>query len=84
MAGALPATCGCGRKRLLEAYICECELPDGCNHARPITIPPDPYFMMGDDRGALDDSRLWGPVPSQRVVDRALDTDSPASRAARR
>src|SRR5262249_21582337 len=41
-----------------------------CNLTRTITIGPDLYFMMGDNSGASDDSRYWGPVPSRAIVGR--------------
>jgi len=39
-----------------------------CDLPREITIPADSYFMMGDNRGVSADSRVWGPVPADRVV----------------
>jgi signal peptidase I len=37
----------------------------------PLTIPPDHVFVMGDNRGASNDSRSFGPVHIQQVVGRA-------------
>lgn len=31
-------------------------------------VPPDSYFFVGDNRDMSSDSRVWGPVPSQRFV----------------
>jgi signal peptidase I len=39
-----------------------------CNLEREITIPPDHYFMMGDNRGESADSREWGPAPADSIV----------------
>lgn len=45
-----------------------------CDMIEPITIPPDQYFMMGDNRGASDDSRFWGPVPEEWIIGKAFFT----------
>ena len=45
-----------------------------------ITIPPDHYFMMGDNRGASDDSRYWGPVPRDWIIGQAFFTYWPPDR----
>jgi signal peptidase I len=37
----------------------------------PLLIPPDHIFVMGDNRGASNDSRSFGPVHIQQVVGRA-------------
>jgi signal peptidase I len=46
--------------------------PPVCNLPKEITIPPDHYFMMGDNRGESDDSRFWGPVPRDWLVGRVV------------
>ena len=39
-----------------------------------ITVPAGHYFMMGDNRGASDDSRFWGPVPRDWIIGGAFVT----------
>jgi signal peptidase I len=51
-----------------------------CNLRKPITVPADDYFMMGDNRGKSDDSRLWGPVPRDWIVGEAFLTYWPPDR----
>jgi signal peptidase I len=38
----------------------------------PVTIPPDQYFMMGDNRDNSQDSRYWGFLPRDLVKGKAL------------
>jgi signal peptidase I len=36
------------------------------------TVPPDTYFVLGDNRHNANDSRYWGVVPRSHVVGRAI------------
>jgi signal peptidase I len=63
-----------------EDFIKPCGGTEGCNLPKPITIPPDSYFMMGDNRGSSDDSRFWGPVPRDWIIGQAFFTYWPPDR----
>jgi signal peptidase I len=38
----------------------------------PLTVPPESYFMMGDNRDESLDSRFWGTLPARLIKGRAL------------
>lgn len=61
-------------------YINPCRPGDECDFPTPITIPPDHWFMMGDNRGQSDDSRFWGPVPKEWIIGNAFATYWPPGR----
>jgi signal peptidase I len=63
-----------------EPYTRSCGSVGTCNLREEITIPEDHYFMMGDNRGASDDSRFWGPVPRDWIIGEAFFTYWPPSR----
>jgi signal peptidase I len=63
-----------------DSYIEPCGAGSSCNFPKPIVIPPDHYFMMGDNRGVSDDSRFWGPVPNQSIIGVAFFTYWPPDR----
>jgi len=55
----------------------DCEI---CDLPREIEVPPDHYFMMGDNRGQSADSRYWGPVPKDNIIGNAFFTYWPPKR----
>jgi signal peptidase I len=63
-----------------DPYILGCGGADSCNFRSAITIPRGDYFMMGDNRGASDDSRYWGPVPKSWIIGKAFFTYWPPDR----
>ena len=63
-----------------EDYIRPCRGGTDCNLPEEITIPAGHYFMMGDNRGASDDSRFWGPVPRSWIIGQAFFTYWPPDR----
>ena len=56
-----------------EDFAAPCTPGGACNLPEQITIPPDHYFMLGDNRGSSDDSRFWGPVPAVWIIGRVED-----------
>jgi signal peptidase I len=63
-----------------EDFIYPCRPGDDCDFPMPIKVPPDHWFMMGDNRGASDDSRFWGPVPRKWIIGGAFATYWPPNR----
>ena len=54
-----------------------------CNENRfcgPFVIPEGNYFMMGDNRGNSQDSRIWGPLPEERFIGKAVFVFWPLNR----
>jgi len=67
-------------RRQNEDFARPCGGGPDCSFPREVTIPADHYFMMGDNRGASDDSRFWGPVPREWIIGGAFATYWPPGR----
>lgn len=57
-----------------EDFVARCGAGSKCDLPEEIVIPPDHYFMMGDNRGQSDDSRYWGPIPGDWIIGKAFFT----------
>ncbi len=45
---------------------------DSRDNFGPYVVPPECYFMMGDNRDNSSDSRYWGPVPYRMIMGEAM------------
>ena len=48
------------------------QLFEGMSKTTDIVVPEDSYFMMGDNRDNSSDSRVWGFVPKENIVGKAV------------
>jgi signal peptidase I len=67
-------------RRANEPFTMPCDGGSGCNFPQAITVPKGYVYLMGDNRGASDDSRYWGPMPVSRIIGKAFATYWPPSR----
>jgi signal peptidase I len=63
-----------------EPFIRECGPEGACSFPTAVTVPDGTFYMLGDNRGASDDSRFWGPVKKDQLIGTAFATYWPPDR----
>jgi signal peptidase I len=54
--------------KLDEPYL---DQANSSGHIGPLVLPPDQYYVMGDNRGNSSDSRIHGPLSQDRILGKA-------------
>jgi signal peptidase I len=62
-------------QREQEPFIAPCGSGFECNFRTPIKVPSGYYYVLGDSRGASDDSRFWGPVRREWIIGKVVNID---------
>jgi signal peptidase I len=64
-----------------EPYARSCSDGSECDTPRAVRVPDGHIYVLGDNRGASHDSRVWGTVPVSDVIGEAVAIYWPPGRA---